>query len=180
MAVQTTSADNDSAVVRDTIRQEHNKLVAITRYLDLNGVASSTIATTPGCATATVTSKVKTANATVVRNAGALNAVAATDNYWTLTGGVLAVSKFRRYLLLVDSADAATVLASDDQSTAAACRFPSLPADGLAIVGILTVATDASTPFTPATTLLGAAGITATYIDGHDEAIWNVNQVLKT
>jgi hypothetical protein len=41
----------------------------------------------------------------------------------------------------------------------------------VAIVGVLTVATDSTHTFTPGTTLLGAAGITATYIDGIDISV---------
>lgn len=156
---------------RDLVRQELNKLMQAHTYYLLNGLASTTIATTPAVAIATTASKVKTTNATVLRNAGVLNALAASDDFWTLTGGVLAVSSFRRYLLLCDASDTATVLASDDATTAAACRWVSLPDNGVAIVGILTVATDASTTFTPGTTLLSAAGITDTYVDGVDISV---------
>lgn len=153
----------------DKVRQEYNKLAAAHTYFLLNGVASTTVATTPGVTIATTASKVKTANATVLRNAGALNALSASDDFWTLDGGVLAALSFRRYLLLCDASDAASVLASDDSTvSAASCRWHTLPANGLAIVGVLTVATAAATTFTPATTLLSAAGITDTYIDGID------------
>jgi hypothetical protein len=156
----------------DTVRVEYNKLAAWTSYIGLNGLASTTVATTPAVTIATDTAKVKTTNATVLRNAGALNALAASDDFWTLTGGVLAVSSFRRYLLLCDAADAATVLASDDVTTAAEdCRWATLPANGLAIVGILTVATNSSTTFTPGTTALSAAGVTDTYVDGYDISV---------
>lgn len=161
--------DKNALPITDTVRAAYNILAADATYFRLNGIASGTTATMPVCATGTTTSKVKTTNATVLRNAGAANALAASDDFWTLTGGVLAVSSFRRYLLLCDTADAATVLASNDSTVAAtSCRFPSLPANGVAIVGVLTVATDSTHTFTPATTLLGAAGITATYIDGTD------------
>ena len=157
---------------RDLVRQEHNKLAQAHTYFSLNGMASTTVATTPGVTIGTTASKVKTANATVLRNAGVLNALAASDDFWTLTGGVLAVSSFRRYLLLCDASDAASVLASDDSTvSAAACRWSTMPANGTAIVGILTVATDATHTFTPATTLLSDAGITDTYVDGWDISV---------
>ena len=156
----------------DMVRQMYNKLASAHTYFALNGVASTTVATTPLVDIATTATKVKTTNATVLRNAGALNALGATDNLWTLTGGVLAVASFRRYLLLVDASDTATVLASDDVTTAAAdCRWVTQPANGLAIVGVVTVATDASTTFTPGTTNLSAAGITDSYIDGWDISV---------
>lgn len=161
----------------DTVRQQYNLLQLESIYHRLNGLASTTIATLPVCARGTTASKVKTTADTVLRNAGALNAFAATDDAWTLTGGVLAVSSFRRYLLLADAADARSVQASTDAATAAACVWGAPPANGLAIVGILTVATDATHTFTPATTLLSAAGITDTYIDGTDIGVYLSQQV---
>lgn len=144
---------------------EHNKLVDDLYYNSRNGSGS----TAPVVATATVTSKVKTTNNTTYYAAGQPIAKAATDNLWTLTGGVLAAASFRKYRLLLDTAGTATVQASSDSLVSAAlCDFSTRPADGVAIVGELTVATDATHTFTPATTLLGAAGITATYIDGSD------------
>ncbi len=157
---------------RDLVRQELNKVMQAHTYFALNGIASGTVAATPAVTIATTASKVKTTNATVLLNAGVMNALAASDDFWTLTGGVLAASSFRRYLLLCDAADAATVLASDDSIvSAAACRWSTLPANGTAIVGILTVATDSTHTFTPATTLLSAAGITDTYVDGWDISV---------
>jgi hypothetical protein len=156
----------------DTVRQQYNRLASAFTYFSLNGVASTTVATAPVCDIGTTATKVKTTNATVLRNSGALNALAASDDFWTLTGGVLAVSSFRRYLLLCDASDVATVLASDDVTTAAAdCRWTTQPANGLAIVGVLTVATNGSTTFTPGTTNLSAAGVTDTYIDGWDISV---------
>lgn len=171
MAIKTTNTDNNSRPTRDTLRQQFNLLASTVYYFLLNGILSTTTATLPVCAMAGTKSKCKTTQATVVQNAGVANAVGATDNAWTLTGADLAISKFRRYLLLVDSADAFTVQASTDAATAALCLFNALPAAGLAICGILTVATDASHTFTPGTTLLDAAGITATFIDGIDDSV---------
>jgi hypothetical protein len=172
MAIKTITADKDSRPARDTIRQQLNTLTRALYYFLLNGIMSTTTATLPACATATVTSKVKTTNATVTKNSGVAHALGASDNFWTLTGGDIAISMFRRYLLLVDGAGVATVQASTDAATKAACVFSGLPVDGLAIAGILTVATDGTHTFTPATTLLGAAGITATYIDSYDDSVF--------
>jgi hypothetical protein len=168
----TTAQDKASYFALDTVRAQFNILAQDFNYFLLNNIAAATTGTYPGCTTATVTSQVKTANATVYLSAGVPKALGATDNFWTLTGAALAVSSFRRYLLLVDAAGVATVLASADSTvSAAACRWSSRPANGLAILGVLTVATDATHTFTPATTLLGAAGITATYIDGIDISV---------
>ena len=120
-------------------------------------------------ATGTTTSKVKVAQATVCLNNGVVNAVGITDDAWTLTGANLATGYSRKYLLLVDAADAFTVQASDDKASAADCRFSSRPADGKCILGILTVTNASGADFVPGTTLLGAAGITATYIDGFSD-----------
>jgi hypothetical protein len=165
---QTTSQNPSPAL--DLVRANQNVFLGDYIYFLLNGVMSTTVATQPVCAQATTASKAKTTNATVLREAGAAFALAATDNYWTLApaASVLAVASFRRYLL-IDTAGVASVLASNDSTvSAASCRFPALPANGSAVVGVLTVATDATHTFTPATTALNAAGITATFIDGID------------
>jgi hypothetical protein len=131
----------------------------------------------PGVATATVTSQVKTTATTAFTADGVFVIKAATDNFWTLAPtGVLAAASFRRWLLLINAAGTASVYASQDSTvSAAACAWnflgPTLPFDGAAIIGIVTVATDATHTFTPATTLLGAAGITTTYLDGYDNTI---------
>ncbi len=178
-AIQTVTADKDSRFVNDTTRQQYNKLAAWLYYTNRNGMISTTVATFPGIAIGTTTTKVKTTNATVLLNAGAVNAFGITDDAWTLTGAVLAASMFRKYLLLADAADARTVQASTDSATAAGCQFTNLPADGQAIVGMITVGTDGSHTFTPGTTALNAAGITTTYYDGMgDDAALMFAQVL--
>lgn len=156
----------------DVVRQQYNLLAKAHTYFSLNRIISATAATYPVVDIGGTATKVKTTNATVLLTAGAVNALAATDNFWTLTGGVLAASSWRRYLLLVDAADAATVLASDDSTvSAAACRWHTLPDNGYTIVGILTVATNSSTTFTPDSTNLSAAGVTDTYVDGWDISV---------
>jgi|SRR5215471_4687360 len=139
--------------------------------------------TAAGCATATTTSKVKTANTLNYTVKGQLYTKAATDNFWTPAGLNVGPSLFQKYLLLIDTAGAASVQEATPAATAALVgwtnvsqisRFAPIIAvcgDTKAIVGVLTVATNASTTYTPGTTLLGAAGITATYIDGMDQSI---------
>lgn len=148
----------------ETGREQHNKLIADFYYVHRN--RSGTVA--PVCARGTTATKAKTTNATTFIAGGLPIAKGATDDFWTLTGGVLAISSFRKYRLMIDTAGAASVGASSDAATAAACDFAARPADGVAIVGVLTVATDGATTFTPATTALNAAGITSTFIDGSD------------
>lgn len=154
-----TELDNSD---KDYVRQCVNKLVA---WFD---VVENSVAGKAGVATATVTSQVKTANQVDYFCSGSVFRKAATDNLWTLTGGVLAISSWRKYALILDSAGTATVVAGTDSTvSAAAAGLPALPA-GKSCIGVLTVATNGATTFTPATTLLGAAGITATYVDGLD------------
>lgn len=171
--VDTVSQAVGDVVAYDVVRQQYNQLAKAVSYFALNGVMSTTTATLPAVTIATNTTGVRTTQATVLKNAGVANALASTDNFWTLTGGILAASSFRRYLLLCDASDTASVLASDDVTTAAAdCRWSTLPANGTAIVGILTVATGAATTFEPGVTALSAAGITDTYIDGIDQYVF--------
>lgn len=154
----------------ETVREENNRQRLLSYFRGRNGVISTTIATLPALTLGTNKAKLKTTNATVLRNAGVANALAASDDAFVLTGAALAIGSFRRYLCLVASDDTKSVLASDDAATAAACAFPYLPADGLAIVGIVTISSTGV--FTPAVTELDAAGVTATYKDGdQDDAI---------
>jgi hypothetical protein len=156
-SVKTVVSDkNTVAPSSDSVRQYFNRLVADFYYFLQNGVLSTTVATLPLCARATTASKVKTTNATVLKEAGIAVALGATDNFWTLTGANIAAGFFRRYLLL-DTAGVASVQAT-------------------AIVGILTIQ-NATNPFIPGTTLLSAAGVTDTYIDGNDDVVFQSAQV---
>lgn len=107
-----------------------------------------------------------------------------TDDLWTLSGSVVAVSSWQKYLLLLDTSGnasvqegvASTVSAADVKWTNISNISPWAPfltvvGETKFIAGVLTVATNASTTFTPGTTGLDAAGITDTYIDGIDQSI---------
>ncbi len=147
----------------------------------------SQILTAPGVITATVTSQVKTANTLTYLINGIFKSKGATDNFWTLgvagSATVVAASMFQKYVLLIDDAGAATVQEGTAGQTAATVTWTNVANLGpyspiltmmgpnKAIAGVLTVATAAATTFTPGTTLLGAAGITATYIDGIDVSL---------
>lgn len=127
-----------------------------------------------GCAIATTTSKAKTVNSVAYTIDGVFQtAKAGTDNFWTPTGVAFGggPAVFTKYLLLVNAAGAASVLQSSvSPVSAAACVYPSMP-DGFCVFGVLTIALTAGTVFTPGTTLLGAAGVTATFTDGTDKAL---------
>lgn len=155
-----TNLDNSEV---DYVRQVVNKLVA---WFDAE---ANTVAGKASVATGTTTSKVKTTNQTDFFVNGSVFRKAAADDFWTLTGAVQPISSWRKYLLCVDNAGAASVVQSSADSlvSAAAVPLPALPANK-SVFGVLTVATNGATTFTPGTTLLGAAGITATYVDGLD------------
>ena len=145
-------------------------------------------------AIATVTSKVKSTATMPYTVGGSLFSLAATDNFWTLGGAtsatVVAVGSFQKYALCVDDAGVMTVQEAK-QSTVSAAAVTWENVTGLAgtfpknqwaaitailnasrcIAGILTIATNASTTFTPGTTLLGAAGITATFKGSIDTSL---------
>lgn len=191
-ALKTVSSDRDSApATKGDFIQAMNAVRDI-YYFFLNDprwqVAAAAVAP-PVCARGTTASKVKTTATTQLRLNGVLKSLTATDDLWTLNGSTLAAGSVRRYLLLWDGTSATTVvsvLASDDRVIAsygsaalalAACRFPSLPAGGTGIVGILSIA-NTTNPFIPATTLLSATGVTDTYIDGYDDSVFRSAVVL--
>lgn len=117
-----------------------------------------------GVGIATTKSKVRS-NATIAYTVnGEFFSKASTDDLWTLTGGNLADGYKRTYLLLLDSAGAASVSASNDVLAAGTVTLPAFPASK-AVVGSVTVATSGAA-FVPGTTLLDAATVTDTYFDG--------------
>ena len=174
--------DYNSNFAKDTVRAQLNAVAKDQQYFFFNRpawqVAAGAVAP-PVVNTGTTTSKVKTTATTQLVVGGVLKSLTATDDLWTLTGGNLAIGSVRSYLLLWDGTSSTTVvsvLASNDlliasyaNATAAiaALRWPAMPANGTAIVGILNIA-NVTNAFVPATTLLGATGVTATYVDGPD------------
>jgi hypothetical protein len=142
-------------------------VAALLNRLALDNLNSVFIAA--GCATATTTSKAKFANTVTYMTDGAFHSLTTQDNFWTPNGPVLnagaTVVTANKYLLCVNSAGAATVVAGNPAPTLAAVTFTATP-DALAIFGVLSVVTNAATTFTPGTTLLGAGGITSTFNDG--------------
>jgi hypothetical protein len=126
---------------------------------------------------ATTVQQVRTGAILNYKIGGVLKTKAATDNFWTLTGGTLADGFIRKYLLLIDAAGTASVYASNDAKTVASCVFspdvlfkPSGPLESKAIVGMVTVTTVGAT-FVPGTTSLAAATVTDTYADGLDASL---------
>jgi len=158
MAIST-KVQTGSQTARDEVRTLANTLALI--------IANDTL-TAAGCATATVTSQVKTVNTLTYLIDGAYKTKAATDNFWTLAGATVPVASFQKYYLLIDGSGAASVVQGVPSTVSAAAVVLPFPPQSKAIVGVLTIATDATHTFIPGTTLLGAAGITATFNDGFD------------
>lgn len=147
-------------------------------------VAAAAVAP-PVLATATVTTQVKSTATTELMVNGVLKSLTATDpllltaNIAAGDPNVLAIGSVRRWQVCWDGASATTVITcrpSNDKVIAnyasaalalAACRWPSLPPLGTVIVGVVDI-TNITNVFTPGTTLLGAAGVTAAYRDGPD------------
>lgn len=158
MAIST-KVQTGSQAARDEVRTLANAHALITANACLTSAA---------VATATTTSQVKTTASMTYRIDGAfVTALAATDNFWTLAGVTVPAASFQKYYLLVDSAGAASIAQGVPASTAAGVVLP-FPPQSKCIAGVLTVATDATHTFTPGITLLGATGITATYVNGFD------------
>lgn len=137
-------------------------------------------------ATATTTSKVKTVTNTITYTVGGAwqTTLAPTDNFWTLSGAVVPASSWQKYALLLDTSQAASVQEATSSVVSAAAvswanvtgvspwaPFISMVGSTKVVVGVLTVATDSTHTFTPGTTGLGAAGITATYVNGIDQSV---------
>lgn len=181
----TTAQDKNSNFVNDSVRAMLNNVAyeAIRGHLTRPAwqVAAAAVAP-PVCNTGTTTSKVKTTATTQCFINGVPLSLTATDDLWSLVAdaaNTLAIGSCRRYQLLWTGASATTVVSvapSNDKVTAsyasvalalAACRWPSYPLITTAIVGVLSISNQTNV-FTPGTTLLGAAGVTSTYIDGPD------------
>lgn len=129
-------------------------------------MAANAALSAAACATATVTSQAKTTATFTYKVDGVFKTKGATDNFFTLNGPTFAAGLFQKWYLCVDAAGAAVVIPGTPAATAATVGLPAIP-QGSAIAGVLTVA-NVTNPFIPATTLLGAAGVTATFIDGID------------
>lgn len=132
-------------------------------------------------AIATTTTQVKTASTITYSINGQPLSLSATDNFWTLSGTVVAASSWQKYLLLVNASGTASIQeATQSLISAAAVSYGNISGlgkwaplltilnAGKIIAGFLTVATDATHTFTPGTTALGATGITTTYTNWMD------------
>lgn len=169
MAGTTRTQSPSSQPAMDEVRQELAKLVDDVNYQNLNGLSGNAL---PAIAISTSTTQVKSVNSVNYFSNGVPKTKAGTDNLWTPASTLVAVSSFQKYLLLLDASGTASVQEGIQSTVSlAAVKFGKLPASGLAIIGILSITTDATHTFTPGTTALNAAGITAAFGDGLDPAI---------
>ena len=134
-----------------------------------NSSAAIAIATTKSKVQAVTTSTSYTVD-------GAQLALAATDNFWTLTGATLTAGQVNKYLLLCDASGTASCIAGTPSTTAAGVTFAPVvsgghaypsPGPSLCILGQVQVTCNSST-FVPGTTLLDAATITVVYRNGFE------------
>jgi hypothetical protein len=141
----------------------YNRLALLT----LNA-ALSTATPTAG----TTTSRARTTAASTYTIDGIFKAKASTDNLFDLTPlaasvvGNAAKAQHNIYLLVLDAAGAATVVAGTPADTLAAVTLPAVP-DGKCIIGYVNVSVAAGSVFTPGTTALATAGAyTVSFGDG--------------
>lgn len=157
--------------VRSALNLVVNDLETLRSNRDL--ISRNRVWSAAGVARGTTAAKAKTVNTITYAIDGKILTKAGTDDFWTLSGSVVAISSWQKYVLLIDAAGAASILAGTASAvSAAAVTLPALPASK-AVVGVITVATDGVTTFTPGTTALNAAGITATFIDGLDSGFFS-------
>lgn len=126
----------------------------------------------------TTAADVKTANTVTYRLDGVQKSLAAQDDFWALTGPVMTAGQVSRWLLCVDSAQAAAVVQSAVATAASGCVFADVtsggnaypsPGPSLSVFGMVQVTVNSST-FTPGTTSLAAGTITVAYVDGYTAA----------
>lgn len=131
-----------------------------------------------GAATATVTSQVKTVNTLTYLINGVFKSKVATDNFWTLTGTAVTAAvggATMFWALCINAAGAASVVQGPTNQGSTTVWTPgpaNLLAADVCVAAMCKVSLTAGTVFTPGTTLLAAAGVTTTYVDGLDGTLW--------
>lgn len=125
--------------------------------------------TAAGLAEGTNAATFKTVNTLTFTSNGVFKSKGATDNL-TFSSGHTALAASQSCLFGVWINASGTVSTSQGPIVANGdpCPVPGAPATNLTLVGLIKVATDASTTFTPGTTDLGASGVTDTYYDCMD------------
>ena len=134
-----------------------------TRWNNLVNALANMCMGSAGLAEGTNSGTFQTARAVSYMIDGQMYYKAATDNIAFTANGIQADSKYRRYLVLIDSSGTVSTVAGTAADTAAAAKWPAVTADRAVLGGVLIRTNGAA--FTPGTTDLSAAGITDTWYD---------------
>lgn len=127
-------------------------------HQDLRDVIGTFASGKAGLAEGTNSATIKTTSTISFSIAGILYSLAATDNIAVTATGVQAISTTLLYLVCVNAAGAVLTVVGT------ATDLPAVPS-GYCPIGAFKIVTDASHTFTPGTTDMSAAGITATFVD---------------
>lgn len=122
--------------------------------------------TSGALAAGTTTGTFKTTAAVTYANNGILLSKGITDNL-AFSAGHTAVAPSQSCLfgLWLDSAGNVTTSQGPIVAAGDPCPVPGAPGANRTLFGLIKVATNSSTTFTPGTTGLGAAGVTSTYLN---------------
>lgn len=127
---------------------------------------------------------VKSVNTTTYTIDGVFKSKGATDPLWTLTGAAITAGgsgATLHYALCLNAAGTASVVQGpvNQGSTTVWTPAPAVSSpNDIAIVATLKISLAAATVFTPGTTSLTAAGVTATFEDGMDATLWGAYQII--
>ncbi|HKR56932.1 MAG TPA: hypothetical protein VJS20_11585 [Gemmatimonadales bacterium] len=145
---------------------------------------TNTALTAAGSAQATNTTGVKSANTTTFVIDGVFKSKGATDPLWTLTGSAVTAGvggATMHYLLCLNASGTASVIQGPTNQGSTTVWTPApanqMPQD-IAACATLKISLTATTVFTPGTTALNAAGVTATFEDGCDATLWGAYQIV--
>lgn len=132
---------------------------------------------------ATTTTQARTTASLTFTTNGQQFTKSSADNFWTLSGTVVAAGNTQKYALLIDGAGNGFTQEATQSSLGPtgvvwtnvnnmSSWGPILTMlnqnPGRTMVGYIVVSCNASTTFTPGTTALSAAGLTVSYINGID------------
>ena len=119
-----------------------------------------------GLATGTNTGTFKTTATLSYTNNGAFKSKSATDNLAFSSGHkAVPAGSACAFSVWIDAAGAVTTTQGNIVGSGETCSIAPAAGTNVTFVGYIKVTTNASTTFTPGTTGLGAAGITAAYQD---------------
>jgi hypothetical protein len=127
-----------------------------------SGFASLTAA---GLAEGTNSATFKTVNTLTFTNNGVFKSLAATDNLVFSAGTALAASQACLFGVWVNTSGTVTTTQGPIVASGDPCPVPTQATANVTLVGLIKVTTSSAATFTPATTDLGATGITDVFYD---------------